>query len=71
MNYWNVMIGSGAVCLAHVDGADQENGISTLIARIQEASLGYPEGRLELHLIGGFMDLRGISEQLIVYLLRN
>jgi len=70
----NVMVairhtGSGAVCLGHVDGADTENGVSPLISRIQEVSLGYPEGRLELHLVGGFMDPRGYSERLVVGLL--
>lgn len=57
--------------MAHVDGADQEGGITPLISRIQEVSLGYPNGRLELHLIGGFMDHRGYSERLISSLLRN
>ena len=59
------------MCLGHVDGADTENGVSPLISRIQEVSLGYPEGRLELHLVGGFMDPRGYSERLVVGLLRK
>ncbi len=63
--------GSGAFCLGCVDGADTVSGITPLIARIQELSLGYPEGRLELHLIGGFLDLRGFSERLVVYVLRK
>lgn len=61
--------GSGAVCLAHLDGADQENGVSQLISRVQEVSLGYPSGRLELHLLGGFMDSRDYSEHLVIHIL--
>lgn len=34
--------------MAHVDGTDQESGISPLISRIQEVSLGYPSGRHKL-----------------------
>lgn len=57
--------------MAHVDGADQESGITPLISRIQEVSQGYPNGRLELHLIGGYMDPRGYSERLVANLLRK
>lgn len=63
--------GSGATCMAHVDGADQESGITPLISRIQEVSLGYPNGRIELHLVGGYMDPRGYSERLVINLLRK
>ena len=57
--------------MAHVDGADQESGITPLISRIQEVSLGYPNGRIELHLVGGYMDPRGYSERLVINLLRK
>lgn len=57
--------------MGHVDGADQESGITPLIARIQEVSLGYPNGRIELHLVGGYMDPRGYSERLVNSLLRK
>ncbi len=63
--------GSGATCMAHVDGADQESGITPLVSRIQEVSLGYPNGRIELHLVGGYMDPRGYSERLVINLLRK
>lgn len=61
--------GSGATCMAHVDGADQENGISPLVSRLQEVSQGYPNGRIELHLVGGYLDPRGYSERLVINLL--
>jgi len=57
--------------MAHVDGADQENGIGPLVSRIQEVSQGYPNGRIELHLVGGYLDPRGYSERLVINLLRN
>jgi protein N-terminal asparagine amidohydrolase len=63
--------GSGATCMAHVDGADQESGITPLLARIQEVSQGYANGRIELHLVGGYMDPRGYSERLVITLLRK
>lgn len=63
--------GSGATCMAHVDGADQESGITPLLARIQEVSQGYANGRVELHLVGGYMDPRGYSERLVITLLRK
>lgn len=60
--------------MAHVDGADQESGITPLLARIQEVSQHsqtYPNGRIELHLVGGYMDPRGYSERLVNSLLRK
>lgn len=69
IEFWTT--GSGATCMAHVDGADQESGITPLISRIQEVSLGYANGRIELHLVGGYMDPRGYSERLVISLLRK
>lgn len=57
--------------MAHIDEIDQENGITPLISRIQEVSQGYPNGRIELHLAGGHMDIRGTSERLVTTLLRK
>ncbi|KAL0270926.1 UNVERIFIED_CONTAM: hypothetical protein PYX00_008197 [Menopon gallinae] len=51
--------GSGAVGMSHVDGACVEEGVQSLIQRVQELAVGYPEGRLELQLIGGFTYNRG------------
>ncbi|XP_067002297.1 protein N-terminal asparagine amidohydrolase [Anabrus simplex] len=56
--------GSGAVAMAHLDGCGTEDCVSTLVQRVQEAALGYPEGRLELQLVGGFSDARNYSETL-------
>ncbi|XP_063244679.1 protein N-terminal asparagine amidohydrolase isoform X2 [Bacillus rossius redtenbacheri] len=57
--------GSGAVALSHLDGAGTEEAVMNMIQRVQELSMGYPEGRLELQMVGGFSDTRNYSEQLI------
>ncbi|KAF4522941.1 hypothetical protein B566_EDAN012636 [Ephemera danica] len=42
---------SGAVGMAHLDGSGVDECVLTMVQRVQELSLGYPEGRLELQLI--------------------
>ena len=44
--------------------------LSSVIHRVQSLSYQF-EGRLELHIIGGFADARRISHQLSVSLLRE
>jgi hypothetical protein len=56
--------GSGAVALAHLDGSGTDEAVCTMVQRVQELALGYPEGRIELQLIGGFSDARHYSEEL-------
>ncbi|XP_051168650.1 protein N-terminal asparagine amidohydrolase isoform X1 [Leptopilina boulardi] len=56
--------GSGAAALAHLDGAGTEDAAATMIQRVTELALGYPEGRLELQLVGGYSDPRNYSEGL-------
>lgn len=56
--------GSGAVALAHLDGNGIDEAVTTMVARVQELALGYPEGRIELQLIGGFRDLQGYGEDI-------
>ncbi|CAH0381972.1 unnamed protein product [Bemisia tabaci] len=46
--------GSGATGLMHYDGSGTDEGVMSMIARVQELSYGYPEGRLELSLIGAY-----------------
>ncbi|KAL1128990.1 hypothetical protein AAG570_013522 [Ranatra chinensis] len=40
-----------------------------MVTRVQELAMGYPSGRLELHLIGGFSDPHNYSEELFYNLL--
>ena len=61
--------GSGATALSQLDRV-YEDGISLLIQRVQSLSYHY-EGRLELHLIGGFADNKGISHQMSIALMRE
>lgn len=66
-----IFSGSGAVALAHLDGAGTEEAAAGMIARVQELALGYPEGRIELQLIGGFSDQHGYSEELFYNIMRK
>jgi protein N-terminal asparagine amidohydrolase len=68
--------GSGVVCLAHFDGSaldKLEHNVENMIKRIEEVnmSLALTEGHFQLHLIGGFNDSRGYSEELALQLLCN
>jgi len=57
--------GSGVTALAHLDGAGMEEAVDRMIASMLEVSRGAPEGgRLEAHLVGGFVDDRGESIKL-------
>ncbi len=64
-----LFIGSGATGLSQVDRVFEE-GLTAMIQRVQSLSYHY-EGRLELHVIGGFADSRRISQDLSVPLLRK
>ncbi|XP_014257486.1 protein N-terminal asparagine amidohydrolase isoform X2 [Cimex lectularius] len=61
--------GSGAVGLAHCDGAGIEEGVLSLVSRVQELAMGYPEGRLQLQFVGGYSDPHHFSEELFYTLI--
>lgn len=63
--------GSGAVALAHLDGNGMDEAVSTMVSRVQNLAIGYPEGRLELQLIGGYSDTRNYSEELFASIMRE
>ncbi|XP_014666478.1 PREDICTED: protein N-terminal asparagine amidohydrolase-like, partial [Priapulus caudatus] len=60
---------SGAVCMAHIDGCGVEEAVFNICCRIQELSSSQMDVRYELHIVGGFCDAGGYSEQLIMSLL--
>ncbi|CAD1479736.1 unnamed protein product, partial [Heterotrigona itama] len=60
---------SGAAALAHLDGAGTEDAAAAMIQRVTELALGFPEGRLELQLVGGYSDPRNYSEELFCNIL--
>nr|XP_033770206.1 protein N-terminal asparagine amidohydrolase isoform X2 [Geotrypetes seraphini] len=62
--------GSGATCLAHCDGSDTNAEVSMIISSVKLFSSNTEGGRLELHLIGGFSDEKGLSQDLTSHLLR-
>jgi hypothetical protein len=57
--------------LAHLDGNGTDEAVSTMVSRVQELALGYPEGRIEVQLIGGFRDQQGYSEDLYSNIMRK
>lgn len=56
--------GSGVTSLGHYDGCQTRQGIKDMIRHIKRTSVGAPEGRLDVHLVGGFSDSRTLSWQL-------
>ena len=64
------LAGSGAIGLTQIDRYFNDDSITNMIQRIQSLSYHY-EGRLQLHLIGGFSDSRRISHGLSISLLRK
>lgn len=55
--------------MAHLDGSGTQEAAMQMIHRVSELALGFPEGRLELQLIGGYADPRSYSEQLFYNIL--
>lgn len=65
-------VGSGAVALAHLDGNGTDEAVSTMVHRVQNLAFGYPEGRIELQLIGGYRDQPGgYAEDLFYNIMRK
>jgi hypothetical protein len=62
-------LGSGAVGFAHLDGSCTEECVVNMVHRIQELSMGFPDGRLEMSLIGGFTHVLRYSEQVFYSLM--
>lgn len=57
--------------MAHLDGHGTDEAVTTMVSRVQELALGYPEGRIELQLIGGFRDQQGYAEDLYSNIMRK
>ncbi|XP_042341137.1 protein N-terminal asparagine amidohydrolase [Plectropomus leopardus] len=61
--------GSGAVCLAHCDGSSTWSEVPLLVKAVTSLSTVSKEGRLELHLAGGFNDESKTSHKLSLNIL--
>ncbi|KAM6972293.1 protein N-terminal asparagine amidohydrolase [Aplochiton taeniatus] len=61
--------GSGAVCLAHCDGSSTWSEVPLIVKAVTSLSNPTKEGRLELHLFGGFDDESKTSHKLSLSLL--
>jgi len=68
-NTYTSCLGSGAVGFAHLDGSCTEECVVNMVHRIQELSMGFPDGRLEMSLIGGFTHVLRYSEQVFYSLM--
>ncbi|ESP01448.1 hypothetical protein LOTGIDRAFT_186232 [Lottia gigantea] len=61
--------GSGSVCVSHFDGCGTEQGIKDMISLLLDLSKGAQEGKIEIHLLGGFKDSRNLSQKLSLEIL--
>ncbi|CAK6962903.1 protein N-terminal asparagine amidohydrolase isoform X2 [Scomber scombrus] len=61
--------GSGAVCIAHCDGSSTWSEVPLLVKTVTSLSNVSKEGRLELHLVGGFNDESKTSHKLSLSIL--
>jgi len=61
--------GSGAIGVGHFE-ANGVDGITSMLSRLQDLSMGYFEHRYQMHLVGSFSDSRGFSEDVIYSLLQ-
>lgn len=61
--------GSGAVCLAHCDGSSTWSEVPLLVKAVTSMNTVCKEGRLELHLVGGFNDDSKTSHNLSLNIL--
>ena len=59
------------MALAHLDGTGIDEAVTNMVARVQELAIGYPEGRIELQLIGGFRDNNNFSEDIFCNIMRE
>ncbi|XP_029951011.1 protein N-terminal asparagine amidohydrolase-like [Salarias fasciatus] len=56
--------GTGAVALAHCDGFNTPRQVSLIVKAVTSLSGRFHEGRLELHVVGGFEDDKKLSEKI-------
>lgn len=61
--------GSGVTCLAHCDGSRTCTEVPLIVNAVTSRSNSAKEGRLELHLVGGFLDDRKTSHSLSLSIL--
>ncbi|XP_054634459.1 protein N-terminal asparagine amidohydrolase [Dunckerocampus dactyliophorus] len=61
--------GSGAACLAHCDGSNTRSEVPLFVKSVTSLTNCSKEGRLELHLVGGFKDESMTSHELSLNIL--
>ncbi|CAH1795030.1 unnamed protein product [Owenia fusiformis] len=58
-------------CLGHLDGSGTEAGLREMMDLVIRLSDHTTEGRVEVHMIGGFKDSRNLSAQLSIEILKT
>ncbi|XP_013394418.1 protein N-terminal asparagine amidohydrolase [Lingula anatina] len=61
--------GSGATSLGHFDGCDTESAVRDMVKLVTNLSEGKMNGRIEVHMYGGFIDDQNTSAELSLSLL--
>ncbi|GFR84216.1 protein N-terminal asparagine amidohydrolase-like [Elysia marginata] len=55
--------GSGAAAMVHFDGSSVAGGLATMISLVKDFTEDMDSGKLEVHLVGGFLDERKNSHE--------
>ncbi|XP_043833291.1 protein N-terminal asparagine amidohydrolase isoform X1 [Dromiciops gliroides] len=63
--------GNGATCMTHCDGSDTKTEVPLIMKSLKSLSNHTQNGRLEVHLVGGFNDDRQLSQKLTNQLLNE
>uniref|UniRef100_A0A7N4NMR4 N-terminal asparagine amidase n=1 Tax=Sarcophilus harrisii TaxID=9305 RepID=A0A7N4NMR4_SARHA len=63
--------GNGATCMTHCDGSDTKTEVPLIMNSLKSLSNHTQNGRLEVHLVGGFNDDRQLSQKLTNQLLHE
>uniref|UniRef100_A0A4X2KR06 N-terminal asparagine amidase n=1 Tax=Vombatus ursinus TaxID=29139 RepID=A0A4X2KR06_VOMUR len=63
--------GNGATCMTHCDGSDTKTEVPLIMNSLKSLSNPTQNGRLEVHLVGGFNDDRQLSQKLTNQLLNE
>ncbi|CAB3999293.1 N-terminal asparagine amidohydrolase, partial [Paramuricea clavata] len=63
--------GTGACSLAHFDGSGIPKALAAMVETLKEHAQNHGEHRIEMYIVGGFLDSRNISEDVFMQILRG
>ncbi|CAB4025700.1 N-terminal asparagine amidohydrolase, partial [Paramuricea clavata] len=64
-------LGTGACSLAHFDGSGIPKALAAMVETLKEHAQNHREHRIEMYIVGGFLDSRNISEDVFMQILRG